>query len=826
MRSTHKTSLRSRVAAARRWPACLAIIALGLFATGWKAEAGAAVPAEQEYRQALQLARQGRHDQALERLADLTQRYPDNKQYRYDYIAVLGWAEHDSEALQRAANLDLSDAPVYVLDALGKAARNQRDYPRATRFYQAALRQAPADIDGQTGLALTLADSGDAARARESMDKLAAAHPKDPAVLNTLAYVQQSQGLPFQSLDTYEKTLGIDPANKDARKGRIMIALRLGAPHLAAAMAEQDPDLLTRDERDAIERDKQAMTIRWSRLPATPETTPERETYKAIVNLRKDLEQLEKAGQGETLQARRVRYDLLVSLQDRDRNREAIELYEARLAHDNDTPAYVLAAAGQAYLAERRPEQARDLFLRALEKEPADSTTRLSLFYAYIESEDYDHALPLIDKLAADEPVWLGTPPNRRPNSARLRADIAAANGRAFANDLAGAEDRIAPLAEQAPLNSELHSARGYIYLWRGWPRRALGEFEIARNGLPANLPDARVGRGQALLALGAYPATEAALQEVQRTDPDNSAVRSFARDWQVHDMRELRLEVSRGESSGTQEGSKDLGFDGWLYGAPLKYHYRPFLHHHFEQAEFPEGTATYRRLGAGVEYQTRDILLTGELDRDAGDTVNAGVAVNGRWTPSDYWSFTAGADSKSDEIPLRGRLDEDVDGWSVNLGTDWRADEGRGAHVGLGMIDFSDDNRRTSANAVGTQRLITRPHYRMDGLLGIYASRNTRDDAPYFNPASDLAADLTLNNEWLLYRRYEYSFSHRLALTAGTYHQEDFGSDNTWALQYEQRWNPNDQFDLVYGVTRARHIYDGDAEYQTTLYLNLDWRF
>jgi biofilm PGA synthesis protein PgaA len=113
-----------------------------------------------------------------------------------------------------------------------------------------------------------------------------------------------------------------------------------------------------------------------------------------------------------------------------------------------------------------------------------------------------------------------------------------------------------------------------------------------------------------------------------------------------------------------------------------------------------------------------------------------------------------------------------------------------------------------------------------MDGLLGIYASRNTRDDAPYFNPASDLAADVTLDNEWLLYRRYEYSFSHRLALTAGTYHQEDFGSDPTWALQYEQRWAPHDQFDLAYGVTRARRIYDGDAEYQTTLYLNLDWRF
>ncbi|MCC6303501.1 MAG: poly-beta-1,6 N-acetyl-D-glucosamine export porin PgaA [Gammaproteobacteria bacterium] len=825
MRSPNDNAAPMRPAPLRRPPGLIAMTMLGLLVAAWHTPASAAAP-EQEYRQALQSARSGDHARALETLSALVERYPDNRQYLYDYVAVLGWAERDREALDRATALDLAAAPAYVLEALGKSARNQQEYPLAVRIYRTALERDPEDGAARIGLALSLADSGEGAQAREALDRIDAARSRDPELLGALAYVQQRQGLPFQALNTYDRMLEIDPANREARRGRVLTAYRIGAPHLAAALADETPGLLSTDERDAIERDRQAYTIRWSRLPATPETTPGRESFKAIHDLRRELEFLETGGQGDTPHARQVRYDLFVSLHERGRDREAVELYETRIAADPEIPTYVLATAGDTYLTLRRPEQARDLFLRALEREPEDFNTRLSLFYAYVEGEDFEHALPLIDGIAAGEPAWLGVAPERRPNSARLRTDITAAYARAFADDLPEAERRLAPLAEQAPLNAELHTALATIQRWRGWPRRALGEYEIALHSRPENLPDARAGRGQALLEIGDYPAAEAALRELRATAPDSRATAALGRAWELHNLHELRLEASRTKSSGAQEGSDDLGFDGWLYGAPFRYHYRPFLHHHFEQAEFPEGDATYRRIGAGVEYRAREIAATVELDRNAGDRVDAGLAIDGRWSPSDTWSFTAGADTWSDEIPLRGRLNEDIDGWSVDLGADWRAHERRSAHVGLQRIDFSDDNLRTAANARVAQRLMTRPHYHMDGLLGVYASRNTREGAPYFNPASDLSVDLTLNNEWLLYRRYEYSFRHRLALSAGGYHQEDFGSDTLWAAQYEQRWSPQDRFDLVYGLIRARRVYDGVPEYQTTLYLNLDWRF
>ncbi len=755
MRSPNKNPVPVRHTLLHRTPGLLIALAAGFMAAAWHPLSSAATP-EQEYQQALRTARAGEHAQALETLGALVQRYPDNRRYLYDYIAVLGWAERDRDALDRAANLDLKDTPSYVLEALGRSARNEREYPLAIRIYRTAVDREPGDSAARIGLALSLADNGDSEQARQTLDQIDASHSRDLEVLGALAYVQQNQGLPFQSLRTYDRILELDPANREARRGRILTTYRIGAPHLAASLADETPGLLSPGERDAIERDIQAYTIRWSRLPATSETTPRRESFKAILDLRRELEFLEAGGQGETPHARQVRYDLLVSMHERNLNLEAIDLYETHIADDQDIPTYVLTTAGDTYLALRQPEQARDLFLRVLEDEPNDFSTRLSLFYAYVESEDFEHALPLIDKITADEPIWLGAPPDRRPNSAKLRADITAAYARAFVDDLPEAERRLAPLVEQAPFNAELQTAQATIHRWRGWPRRALGEYEIALNGRPANTPDARAGRGHALLELGDYPAAEAALQDLRATAPDSGATASLAHEWELHKLRELRLEASRSKSSGTQEGSDDLGFDGWLYSAPLKYHYRPFLHHHFEQAEFPEGDAAYRRIGAGIEYRAREIMATAELDRNAGDSVNTGLAVTGRWRPTDTWSFTAGADTWSDEIPLRARLNEDIDGWSIDLGADWRAHERRSAHAGLQRIDFSDDNLRTAANARLAQRLMTRPHYHMDGLLGVYASRNTREDAPYFNPASDLSADFTLNNEWLLYRRYE----------------------------------------------------------------------
>ncbi|WP_428745684.1 hypothetical protein [Syntrophotalea sp.] len=77
-----------------------------------------------------------------------------------------------------------------------------------------------------------------------------------------------------------------------------------------------------------------------------------------------------------------------------------------------------------------------------------------------------------------------------------------------------------------------------------------------------------------------------------------------------------------------------------------------------------------------------------------------------------------------------------------------------------------------------------------------------------------------------LLYRDYRFSFHNRLAVSVGGYWQQDFGIDPTAALRYEHVWEYSPRFFLLYGVSLARHSYDGDGENQLGCHLELNWRF
>jgi len=274
-----------------------------------------------------------------------------------------------------------------------------------------------------------------------------------------------------------------------------------------------------------------------------------------------------------------------------------------------------------------------------------------------------------------------------------------------------------------------------------------------------------------------------------------------------------------------TQEGTDDLTFNAYLYARPQNYNYRPFIHGFLDQARFPQGNVSYRRYGVGLEYRRRDIELTGELTTGPGAYDKTGIGAGLNWMPDDYWRFAITADSYSNDIPLRARLD-DINGWSTGIDTTYRFSESRRIGLNLQRIDFSDDNLRTGGRFTYMERLVTGPRYKLDGTLELGMSHNTRDDAPYYNPASDVTQAITLTNEWLTSRRYTHAFRQRLSLGIGNYHQNGFGTNSTWNARYEHDWEFSDQFNLVYGIARSRHIYDGASEHRTQIDLSLVWRF
>jgi len=786
--------------------------------------AGAPPAAEREYRHALERARAGQHEEALTVLADLTARYPAERRFLYDYLAVLGWAERDEDVLAHLPEVSLDSAPPYVLETIGRAARNRHQYPLAVEVYRRAVAQAPQRSVAVMGLAMSLADSGDVEAADAALARLRRGAAPRATILTTRAYIQQSRGDLFGALGSYEAALRQDPGNREALRGRIMLTARIGAPHLAVEMAARHPGILSADELESIERDRRAIAVRWARLPPEDGTSFGTEADAAIIEMEVVLAR-QSLDSGSADAARRTRYDLIVALTERGYRDAAIAQFEA-LPDGESIPPYVEVAAAGSYLGRRQPERARDLYLRALAEAPQDFDTRMGLFYAYVDSEDYPAAFELIDELAAEQPESLDPPgPERRTNPDRLTVDSAAALLRAFAERPAEAQRRLEMLASAADHNSDLGADLGFVYLWRGWPRRALEGFDEVLRHEPAH-GQVLTGRAQAWMTLAEYRRVDemlrntppGAIPPAQRADLDER--------WEIENLRELNVEYSRGKSTGVQEGSRDTNLDIHLFSAPFRYRWRGFLHGYDATTEFPEGRAEYRRIGMGFEYRKRDVNARLELSRDRTQTVNAGVSIDADWEPSDHWGAEVGYDSNSDEVPLRGRLNEGIDGWSIRAGLRYRWSEARRLEGQVQRLRFSDSNRRSIGRVFGFQRLYAAPHYLLDGYMELERSSNTRDDAPYFNPVRDRLVAVTLMNDWILYRRYERVFRHRLSGTLGNYAQSGFPDGRTWAVIYEQQWNVDARSQLNYGITRARRLYDGDVEYTTDLFANLGWRF
>ncbi len=793
------------------------IILGGLFFLGWPVTLQAEGQNTGKYEKALRLARDGQHEAALPMLRELTEQFPEESTYLYDYITVLGWMERDSDVLFLQSQIDLEIAPPYVLETFGLSARNVENFPLAIKFYTLAAQREPATLESELGLALSHAENGETEKTIEMLQRLDKKTPGEIAILEAFAFVYELRGNPFEELAVHHRILKVDPDHRESIRRRILITAQLGAPHLAAEMVKKKTGLLSPEEVEVIIGDQAAQLMRWGGFYNPTPQGRFQDIDAAIQLLQDQLQRLEARGDVRTEAYRRARFDLVVAFRDRERMRDVIVLYEDLSAEETtDIPSYVLVPIADAYLYEKRPVIARDLYLEALEKNPKDFDISISLFYALFDAGEYVSALQLIDTLTAEQGE------NRR----KLRAESVAIMGYAWSDQLAEAQRRLEPLVDRAPNNPYLHSDLGYIYLWRGWPRRAREEFQLS-NLIESEVLGAQIGKVEVERELNEFRNAEKSFFHLEENHIDNKEVQRLGRGWKIHNMRELLVDFSDGRSSSSlQEGSRDLVLDATLYSRPFDYSTRFFAHSHYRQSKFPEGTGTYRRQGVGLQYHVKDLEISGELSGGYSQDAGLGLDLRANWMPDDYWVLGAEINTYSNEVPLRGRLNEDVDGWSVGLNADYRFHESRTIGVGLQRLESSDNNRRTTYSATVLQRLMTRAAYKLSGRLGFYGSKNTLVNASYYNPSRDLSTEVTLVNEWLQFRHYSRSLLHRLGLSVGRYRQSGFGSKGFWGINYDHQWEINDSLNLLYGVGHSSPVYDGISETLTQYTMTLDWRF
>jgi biofilm PGA synthesis protein PgaA len=734
---------------------------------------------------------------------------PGDTRFRNDFIVAAVGALHPAEALAIAAPLYWPSLPVYVLESLGRAARDAHEPELAIRFYDTILAREP-DVGAQVGRDLAEIDAGAAAHAHDDLEALLRRAPGRIDVLEALGLADEALGRTIDALAVAEEILAHDPHHVGALQLRFRMLLRGGAPQLA--LARTPLELIAGVERDAARRDVLAFEFRFVRDAAITDRERANQLDGVIDRMRTTL-----ADPGLDRGVRDgLRGDLVEVLAERGRAREATREFEDLRADGILPPPSVTGAAAGAYLAQKQPERAAALIAAM----PADAVlsygVKADYFYALLESGRYAAAVAWADRTAAEEPVYhyARFPGLRTDNGDYGRALVLTALARTYTDVPAQGELRLAAVLDTAPADPDARLALAQTQAARGWPRQAA----YTASGLILEDPESNAPLAQLFgdqLAMGDWRGAYATLTLMHaRLPPDNAALLQAQRDWDTHQMNEIIIDGHLGWSFGGRAGVIDSEIDEYLYSTPIEWDWRAYVHLNQTLGDPVEGRTFLQAAGVGLEYHTRDWLGTLEvLEIDGGGPY---PQFSLEATPDDHLSLGAAYAVRTLDTPIAAVV-TGVHADRLALNLDYRVSEARDFGAEAAHEQFSDGNSRLDLAGYWRERWITGPIYKLDTRLDLDTSQNTLGATNYFNPRRDFAATLTFENQWLQFRHYDRSLSHELDVGFGDYIQQGYGQ-----IVYEV----NDRLTLKAGVGTTVRPFDGQRERLDVLTFHLTGRF
>jgi biofilm PGA synthesis protein PgaA len=770
---------------------------------------------------AVEFARNGEHEKALQIFAELRETDPADLQLLQDETVVLAWANEFARMLANAQRIDYSTAPEYVVSTVARAARDAADLRTAELWYAALVDRDARNLDARAGLAMSHADAGQSARALSVLDEAPADQRDALPLILAEAYIRERQGRLMEALASYQLALEVEPDNPAALRGKALVLRAALLPKQALALALEYPGIISDNEVAQLEADVVALRIRHGAQSAFPAQRRYEGTDRALSQIDALLDRSDLDAQVRL----RLRHDRIVTLADRLLMTEAIEEFEALAAKPEDVPTYVVVAAGKAYLYNRKPEQARDLLEVAVAREPGNLESQFPLFFAYADLQDHGRALELAESLLATIPPvnQIEGSPIIKASPDYLRAAILVGLARVFSDQLADSQEYFERLLAEAPHNTDLRQELANVYRSRGWLDRSLSEYAQVLAVEP-DLMFARIGTAHTRLDSRDYEPVERELQVLREHYGDELGVKNLSERWQVHNRSEFEIEAEVGQSSGPTFGEDQYRVDATWRSQPFGHRYRVLLQTHDAMAEFPEGDAHRRRLAAGIEYGYRRWLASARLsaERSGGATGFRG-SVDYRF--SDLLTFGGILETESNATPLRGyRAGVSSDLLGLNAVYAWH--ESASVAASFAHQELSDGNTARSFFVRPRKRLINQPHYKLTLLGELSFENRDRTDVSYFSPPHAVGWSGSLRNDWQMLRRYDFALIHSLTVMAGQYDQANYATGNVWSLDYEFQAEISKLWNARVGISRRSNFYDGQREYSTFFLAGLNGRF
>lgn len=616
-------------------------------------------------------------------------------------------------------------------------------------------------------------------------------------------------------------------------RAEILELQRIGLPWLALQAAQQNPSAISPAKMRQLEADYAAELTRLAVITTRQESERFRIADRALAMYDELMARWEALGEPAAPELERIRIDRLEALRARRRMGEIIQDYEALRRDGIVLPPYALAHVAAAWLHQRKPDEARELYRRVQQASyPVPPETRLDdqigLFYALVESERHDEARRLIETAVHDQPIWkrLKGNPQRVANPLRLDAEHTEALSYLYADDTDEAEERLEHMVTVAPNNAGLRTSLSAVYRAREWPRLARQELKVAESMAPRAIA-VEAEQIQVAMDLGNWHQARVLIDDLQTRAPEHPLSRNAMRRWRSHNKAELNITAQGGIiSDNPVSGQNDLTLESVLYSAPLNDNWRPFAGVGYARGEFEEGSTHFRWARAGVQWYGKG--LTAELEASSqryGHGTRAGARMMAYYELNDHWQVGGSVAWRSTDTPVRA-LHHNISSNNISAYTRWRANEQREWSLTASASRFTDGNKRFSLYLSGRERIYTSPHFKADALLGVYASRNTRREAPYYNPRSDYEIQPAVRLSHILYRRYERKVEHAVTLGAGAYGQRGYGTAGVASAAWEIRYQHDEDVGIGATLTGSSRPYDGQRERELRFMIDLNIRF
>lgn len=681
-------------------------------------------------------------------------------------------------------------------------------------------------------IALTLALAGLPCfcAAQSSSRQVAAGPGADRGALLAEAEAFRQQQRWVDAIDRYQRVLDDFPDERQAYHDLVMTLSDNGNVARAWELYQARPDWFDTDEALRLGNERVARLASWGQSFPVSEDQSHDESNKALAEA---LAQRQRLPAEPRDRLRRLDLDILLLLDQLERYPEAVALYHRLRAEDPVLPPYALTAAGDALLGVREPEQAAEALEAAFAANPDDFTARILLGYAYLESERFTSAYDLLREARNAQAPWIRGPGARyvHRNDRRYDADRAHAMALAQGEYLPQAQVAMEGFSRIGPTSSDVQQTLGAVYYRRGWRERALERYRIASTLDDRNI-DARVGQVETLLDLHRADQATPLHDSLLATRPRNVHVQRMDQFYRRHTGWQLTATAERGRSqvrdrapvSSSPFGSRDGGHAVEVQSPLLNHRWRLTAGSHERWADFDGVRVRDQRLGAGVRYVYDKLDLRAYATRPNDDwSDRTGFGMEAGWRFNDVLSGALLAHRADPDASLQARR-SGITGDRVAVGLTYVPSDRTALSTSAEHWRYSDGNLRAILGASFDQRLLTRPHVLVNGLIAASASRSSRDDAPYFNPGRDASLNVGVRVDHLAWRRYERFFRQRLSVSAGPYRQQGFGTDIVPSARYEHEWSFGLGSTLLYGVSWTRPVYDGIREQRVGFDIGFYW--